>query len=213
MTDNRQTDEAQRVYQDSEFIKRVTDFAEFMQKEYIDGEDERSLIVAAADGQMMTAGHLGIMFSVIGDRRMSVKIFLKMLEQDGIRDLINTARVVSIEADEDMSGVIREKRKRFRVDYGIAVLLGVWTLCLAAMGIASWMHWILTLTNLALMAFTLLTVWREIRQLRRLVKRMEAELRGERRPQNALSNTTKAFLRLGEAMARMGWRPANDDDD
>ena len=172
MTDNRQTKEAATVRERSEFIKRIDDFAKFMEKEYIDDSDERSLLISATD-RSIGESQGGMMHIAVGNKTLTTAGLASMMQQEGFDEMFRMARIVSTD-DDDISDVIRDKRHRLHVDYGIAVILGVWTLSIVAIGVAGIMHWVLTITNLALMGFTWLNVWREIRPLHRQIGRLEA---------------------------------------
>jgi len=172
MTDNRQTKEAATVRERSEFIKRIEDFAKFMEKEYIDDGDERSLLISATD-RSIGESQGGMMHIAVGNKTLTTAGLASMMQQEGFDEMFRMARIVSTD-DDDISDVIRDKRHRLHVDYGIAVILGVWTLSIVAIGVAGIMHWVLTITNLALMGFTWLNVWREIRPLHRQIGRLEA---------------------------------------
>lgn len=205
MTDNRQTQEAATVRERSEFIKRIEDFVNYMQKEYIDGCDGRSLMISAGD-RSLGDSQGGMAHIMLGDRDMNTAGLASMMRQDGFSDIFRMARIVSAD-DDSMGDVISSKRRRLHVDYGIAAMLVVWTLCIVAMSIAGIMHWVLTLTNLALMAFTLLNVWREIRPLRRQVARLKA---AEREEQEARTRHKMAAL-FFESLRHLTHR--EDDDE
>ena len=205
MTDNRQTKEAATVRERSEFIKRIEDFAKFMEKEYIDDSDERSLLISATD-RSIGESQGGMMHIAVGDKTLTTAGLASMMQQDGFDEMFRMARVVSTD-DDDISDVIRDKRHRLHVDYGIAVILGVWTLCIVAIGVAGIMHWVLTITNLALMAFTWLNVWREIRPLRRQIGRLEASCQKDR-----IERTRRKMEALLFDSLRHLTRQDNDDD-
>lgn len=206
MTDNRQTKEAATVRERSEFIKRIEDFAKFMEKEYIDDSYERSLLISATD-RSIGESQGGMMHIAVGNKTLTTAGLASMMQQEGFDEMFRMARVVSTD-DDDISDVIRDKRHRLHVDYGIAVILGVWTLCIVAIGVAGIMHWVLTITNLALMAFTWLNVWREIRPLRRQIGRLEVSCQKDRKERTRRKMEALLFDSL-----RHLTRQDNDDDE
>ena len=207
MTDNRQTQEAATVREKSEFIKRIEDFANYMQKEYIDDCEGRSLLISAGD-RSLGDSQGGMAHIMLGDRTMNTAGLASMMRQDGFDDVFRMARIVSTD-DDGMGDVISNKRRRLRVDYGIAAMLVVWALCIVAMGITGIMHWVLMLTNLTLMAFTLLNVCREILPLRRQVARLKA---AEREEQEARKRRKMAAL-FFESLHHLMQRDDDDDDE
>ena len=65
---NRQTAETGDLRQRSEFIKRVYDFARFMQSEHIDNGD-KAMLICAIDGEV-GEGRTGMAQIVLGEPRM-----------------------------------------------------------------------------------------------------------------------------------------------
>lgn len=211
MRDNRHSEEAARVREKSEFLKRVDDFARYMNMEYIDGSDDLSLMICAGDRSMDGASKSGMAHIMLGSQVMNTAALDSMLREDGFGDVMKIARLVNAGTDDDMDTAIRYKRRRLHIDIGIAVLLVVWTLCLIAMGVFGVMHWAMTLSNLALMAFTWLGVLREIRPLWRQVARLEADAREERKSRMELY--AREVQKMTSDLIRRLERLRGEDDD
>ena len=177
MTDNRQTQEAATIRQKSEFIKRVDDFASYMQKEYIDEGSERSLLISAGD-RSIGDSQGGMAHILLGDKTLTTAGLVSMMQHDGFSDLFRMARIVSADY-EDLDEVISGRRRRLRMLYGTAGMSALWTLCIIGFQIVGVAHWITTISNLLLMACAGFMLWREIRSLRRQIARMKATDRKE----------------------------------
>ena len=79
--------EAQQVRQQSEFLKRVHDFAEYMQKEYIaESDGEMSLFISAGDSTLGENG-VGRVQCVMGQQWMVASGLASWLEDGDHREL------------------------------------------------------------------------------------------------------------------------------
>ena len=206
MTDNRDTQEAARVREKSEFIKRIEDFARYMQKKYIEPDGGRSLLISAGDRNLDGGETGGMAHIVLGDRTMNTAAIASMAKQECFCEMFRTANLVSTESEEDMAAAIRSKRGRLRFCYGAAAVLGAWTLGIVAMGVTGVMHWSLMLANLMLLAIVWLNLWREIRPLRRRIARLEGQEREAR-------TRREMEAMLLDSLRRMIQRDEEDDDD
>lgn len=204
MTDNRQTQEAAKVREKSEFIKRIEDFANYMQKEYID-EGNRSLLISAGDSSIADSQG-GMAHIMLGDRAMNMAGLASMMRQDGFGDLFRMARIVSTD-DDGMGDVISNKRRRLRMLYGMAALSASWTLCIVGFQIVGIGNWITTVSNLLLMAYIFFILWREILPLRRQVARLKAAESEEQEARKRRNMAALFFESLHHLMQR------DDDDD
>lgn len=207
MTDNRQTQEAATVREKSEFIKRIEDFANYMQKEYIDDCEGRSLLISAGD-RSLGDSQGGMAHIMLGDRTMNTAGLASMMRQDGFDDVFRMARIVSTD-DDGMGDVISNKRRRLRMLYGMAALSAFWTLCIVGFQIVGIGNWITTVSNLLLMAYIFFILCREILPLRRQVARLKA---AEREEQEARKRRKMAAL-FFESLHHLMQRDDDDDDE
>lgn len=207
MTDNRQTQEAATVREKSEFIKRIEDFANYMQKEYIDDCEGRSLLISAGD-RSLGDSQGGMAHIMLGDRAMNTAGLASMMRQDGFDDVFRMARIVSTD-DDSMGDVISSKRRRLRILYGMAALSAFWTLCIVGFQIVGIGNWITTVSNLLLTAYIFFILWREILPLRRQVARLKA---AEREEQEARKKRKMAAL-FFESLHHLMQRDDDDDDE
>lgn len=204
MTDNRNTQEAATVREKSEFIKRIEDFANYMQKEYINDCDDRSLLISAGDRTLGDAQG-GMAHIMLGDRVMNTAGLASMMHQDGFGDMFRMARIVSTD-DDSMGDVIGSKRRRLRWLYGMAGLSAFWTLCIVGFQITGIANWITTVSNFLLMTYIDLSLWREIRPLRRQIARLKAAEREEQEERKKRKMAALLFEAIHHLMQR-------DDDD
>ena len=204
MKDNRQTQEAATIREKSEYIRRIEDFASFMQKEYIEDCEGRSLLISAGD---LSAGdpHGGMIHIILGDRNMTTAGLTSMMRQDGMGDIFRMARIVSADND-DMTHVIIKMRRDLLILYIDVAVSFLWTLCIIAFQIIGIANWITTVSNLLLMAFASIFLWNKIRQLRRKTAKLVADCREEK--EKRLEHRIKTFL--NELMSQSH---IDDDDD
>ncbi len=179
MADNGNTREAARVREKSEFIRCVHDFARYMQKEYIDVSDGRSLLITACDRDIDGCTKGGMAHIILGNAMLNTAAIASMMREESMADMFRTARIANTE--DDMSVEIAAKRKRLRTLYVTSALIALWTLCLV--GLLAWgvAGWVSTVTNMLLMGYMGYLIFGEIRPLRRQIARMKASDREERK--------------------------------
>lgn len=166
--------EAQEVRQRSEFLKRVTDFAQYMQKEYIEPSDgEMSLLISAGDattdgdGTLRTQCRMGRNFEIAAG-------LASMMRDEDNQPLFRLARRM---ADDytDLDDRRRDLRRKQRTFYALTALTVFWTGCivfLQAWGVA---NCIATITNLLLMAYIGFQLWTLHNALQRDRRRLSAD--------------------------------------
>ena len=207
--DNRQTTEAAEVREGSEFIRRVEDFARYMQKEYIDGQEGLSLMINAADGDGEARYRMAHI--MLGDRHASLAAAASMLQQDGFREMVEHARRIAgiyEDGQEDVQEDIRTARRRLMAAYGCVAFIIAWTLGLVGLAACGAASWISTVSNMLLMAWCSYLVGREIVPLRRRIRKLrEAERSGRT---EALAKRVDAMASFLEALRK---RMEQDEDD
>lgn len=203
---NLESREAQEVRQRSEFLKQVVDFVEFMQKEHIaDSPATRSLIVSATDDSVGD-GKRGETRIITGNRRAATIALAGMMRDESFADIFHDARIMSGIVDDRVSHLPRE-RKRLRTMYALAALWGLWTLCIVALWVMG-TGWMITVSNLLLMAVTGLNIFRDIRDRRERINNIKDEHEREHRERTYAMG--QAFMEaLQKHMRNMG----TDDDD
>lgn len=199
--------EAQEVRQRSEFIKRVNDFAHFMQKEYIDECDgDIGLLICALD-KTIGDGKAGAAHIVLGGKATVTAGLVSMMQQENMRDVFHVARTVAGECAIDREN-IGGLRRRLRLGYWMAGLCALWTAFLVFLQVWGVANWITTVSNLLLMGFIGYQLWMTIRDQRRKLKRIEREEMQERRER--LDHAMGMFTAMLKDMAG---RMNGDDDD
>ena len=203
---NRNTAEAQEVRQRSEFIKRVYDFAHFMQKEYIDDCDgDIGLLICALD-KTIGDGKAGAAHIVLGGKATVTAGVVSMMQHENMGDIFHVARMVAGESEserQDIGGL----RRKLRMGYGMAAVCTLWTAFLVFLQVWGVANWITTVSNLLLMVFLGYQLYTTIRDQRRRLKRIEAEENRERRER--LEHAMGMFTAMLKGMANC----MNDDDD
>lgn len=169
--------EAQEVRQRSEFLKRVTDFAQFMQKEYIEPSDgEMSLLISAGDATL-DDGNTPHMHCALGHGSLTSAGLAAMMSDENAQPLFRMARRM---ADDytDLDDRRRELRRRRRRLIAAIALCTVWTLVLVAMlALDIVMHRspFTDITSLLLMAAVVLNLYPQWLALQRDRRRLSAD--------------------------------------
>ena len=215
-TDNGQSLEAQKVRQESEFVKHIEDFARYMNLEYItNSEKPRSLCIIAADCLDVKSGKHAMAHILLGDNRVGrCALRSTMEDSDRFSALVHElcdddggARSV-----EDLDEEIGSKQKQMTVSMWVCVGIAAWSafiITLLAVGVA---NWITTVTNLLLMAWTAWLVIRDIRSLRQnlvLLRQQRKRAAGRQKMMSRMEQFTD-FLRQMRAQIE---EDAGDDDD
>ena len=184
--DNGRSQMAQEVRQESEFIKRIEDFARYMAPEYItDSDNPRSLTIIAADCLDAKQGRCAMAHIMLGNDRVG---------RCALRSMMNDNDTFSAQVhelcDDDGSRSVEE------LDESVA-------------GLA---HWLTTVSSLLLMAFTGMLIGRDVRSLRADIEKLRQQRKraaGRQRIVNGIS-TFAEFLRQMRASLE---EDAGDDDD
>lgn len=162
--------EAQEVRQRSEFLKHVSDFAQFMQKEYIEPSDgEMSLFISAGDATLndkerggaecMMGQHVQIavgLASMMSDEKWQPVFQLARRMADDYTDL------------DDRRAELHRRRRRLITAIAVSTL---WTLVFAALLVLSIvMHRspLVTITSILLMAVAALDIYHQYHQWKTL---------------------------------------------
>lgn len=201
---NQETAEARDLCQRSEFIRRVEDFARYMQKEYIDDDDDMALLVCAID-RSIGGDQVGAANIVLGEKDLMVRGLSEMMGDQRMRMLFRVARAASSDVDGGLSEVIAERRSRLRTFYRYAAMCGLWAAVLIAFGVAGIVHWTITITNIFLMSLYGLLTYREIREQRRRLARLLATERKDLED--------KAAHRMATMISQMQSRMRHGEDE
>lgn len=120
-TDNKLTEE-------SEYIKRISDFACFMAPEYIIGSSNpRSLIIIASDCIDAGSGKHAMAHIMVGSNKVSLCALRSMMEDnDDFARLVHLAYEADggSESVKDIDQRIGICRRRLRTGYGLAAMTG-----------------------------------------------------------------------------------------
>ena len=198
--------EAQEVRQQSEFLKRVHDFAEFMHKEYIaESDGEMSLFISANDSTLAD-DKVGRIQCVMGQEALVVTGLASFMEEGENRELFRVARRMADDYD-DLPQHRKELRRQRRVLYTLISITALWTCGIVLFQVFGIGNWITTVSNLLLMTFIGLQLWSFRDDLNRKLARLREDESDHRR--NMIERG------IGEAMQRFfsKFRREQDDDE
>lgn len=198
--------EAQEVRQQSEFLKRVHDFAEYMHKEYIaESNGEMSLFISAGDSTLGENG-VGRVQCVMGQQWMVASGLASWLEDGDHREIFHQARRMADDYD-DLPQRRKGLRRQRRVLYTLMTVSALWACAIILLQVFGVSDWITTVTNLLLATFIGLQLWSFRADLRRKLARFREDESDHRR--NMIERG------IGEAMQRFfsKFRREQDDND
>ena len=166
--------EAREVRRQSEFLKRVHDFAEYMQKEYIaESDGEISLFISASDSTLGD-DKVGRLQCVMGSEALVVTGLASLMEEGDNRELFRAARRM---ADDygDLPQRRKELRRQRRVLYTLMTVSALWVCVIILLQVFGVADWITTVTNLLLATFIGLQLWSIRADLRRKFARFRED--------------------------------------
>lgn len=196
--------EAQEVRQQSEFLKRVSDFAEFMHKEYINESDgEMSLFISAGDSTLGENG-VGRVQCVMGQQWMVASGLASWLEDGGHREIFHQARRMADDYD-DLPQRRKELHRQRRVLYTLMTISALLVCAIILFQVFGIVNWITTVSNLLLMTYAGLQLWSFRAELRHKLARLRED------ESDHLRNMIERGV--GEAMQRFFSKFHREQDD
>lgn len=196
--------EAQKVRQQSEFLKRVHDFAEYIHKEYIaESDGEMSLFISANDSTLGD-DKVGRMQCVMGREALVITGLASFMEEGDNRELFHAARRMADDYD-DLPQRRKELRRQRRVLYTLMAVSALWACAIILLQVFGIGNWITTVSNLLLMTFIGLQLWSFRADLLRKTACLNKDEDDHMR--NVAERT------IGEAFQRFFSRFQSDDDD
>jgi len=196
--------EAREVRQQSEFLKQVSDFAEFMHKEYInDSDGEMSLFISAGDSTLGENG-VGRVQCVMGQQWMVASGLASWLEDGDHREIFRAARRMADDYD-DLPERRKELSRQRRVLYTLMTISALWACAIILFQVFGIGNWITTVSNLLLMTFVGLQLWSFRADLKRKLARFREDESDHRR--NMIERG------IGESMQRFFSKFHREQDD
>ena len=172
--------EAREVRRQSEFLKRVHDFAEYMHKDYVaESDGEMSLFINASDGTMGD-DKVGHMQCVMGRDALVITGLASWLEDGNNRELFRAARRMADDYD-DLPERRKELRRLRRVLYTLMTVSVLWACAIILLQVFGIGNWITTVSNILLMTFIGLQLWSFRADLRRKLARLHEDESDHRR--------------------------------
>ena len=214
--DNGRSQEAQRVREESEFIKRIEDFARYMAPEYItDSDNPRSLMIIAADCLDAKEGRHAMAHIMVGNDRVGRCALRSMMEDnDTFSSLVHElcdddggSRPVE-ELDEE----IGRRQKRQRNLYIISAVAAVWTLVLVALLITGISDRLMAASSIFMMLAVFATLYGQIRPLRSELARLRQQRKRAAGRQKIVSRISQ-FADFLRQMRNQLEEDAGDDDE
>ena len=148
--------EAREVRRQSEFLKRVHDFAKYMHKEYIaESDGEMSLFISANDSTLAD-DKVGRMQCVMGSEALVTTGLASLMEDGDSRELFRAARRM---ADDYLPQRRKELRRQRRVLYTLMTVSALRACAIILLRVFGIVDWINTITNSILTAFVGLQLW------------------------------------------------------
>ena len=213
MTDNREGQEA-RIREESEFIKRIEDFARYMAPEYING-NPRSLTIIAADCLDAKEGRHAMANIMVGDNRVG-RCALRSMMRDNDTFAAQVHELCDDDGGdrsvEDLDGEIGRRMKRFSILYVMSAISTAWTLALVVFLITGISDRLWAASSILLMLAVFAILYGEIHQLRRDV----ANLRRQRKRAAGRQKIVSRISQFGELLRQMRAQmeeDAGEDDD
>ena len=179
MRDNGESQEARKVMEESEFIKRIGDFARYMASEYInDSDNPRSLTIIAADCLDAKERRHAMAKVLIGNERVGRCALRAMMEDNETF----AAQVHELCEDdggdrsvEDLDEEIGRKRRRMRNLYIISAVAAVWTLALVALFITGISDRLMAASSIFLMLAVFANLYGQVRPLRDDIEKLKQQ--------------------------------------
>jgi len=201
--DNLHSQEAQEVKRRSEFLKHVSDFAKYMQNEYMEDNDKLSLFISAND-YTLGDGTVGRAQCLLGQTWRVASGLASLMTNGEHKELFRMAQRM---ADDygDLNNRRKELRHKHKVFYTLTAISVVWTCCIILFQVFGIANWITTVSNLLLMTFIGLQLWALRADLKRKLARFREDENDHQR--NVIERG------VGEAMQRFFDKIRQDDDD
>lgn len=150
--------EAREVRRQSEFLKRVHDFAKYMHKEYIaESDGEMSLFISASDSTLGD-DKVGRLQCVMGSEALVVTGLASLMEEGDNRELFRAARRMADDYD-DLPQRRKDLRRQRRVLYVLSGATALWACAIILLRVFGIVDWINTISNSILTAFVGLQLW------------------------------------------------------
>ena len=217
MRDNGQSRMAQQVRQESEFIKRIEDFARYMAPEYItDSDNPRSLMIIAADCLDAKQGRHAMAHIMVGNDRVGRCALRSMMEDnDTFSSLVHELcdddggdRSV-----EDLDAEIARKQKRITYSmFGYGAVIAAWSAACIILSVAGIVHWTTTGSNLMLMAWCAVLIGRDIKSTSTELARLRQQRKRAAGRQKIVSRISQ-FADFLRQMRNQLEEDAGDDDE
>ena len=204
------------VRQESEFIKRVEDFARYMDPEYItDGDNPRSLCIIAADCLDEKRGRHAMAHIMLGDNR-TVHCAIRSMMEDNDRFSALVHELCDDDGAnrsvEDFDDEIGCKCSRLKWSIFMAMMIATWTAVFITLQLVGVGNWITTVSSLLMMGWCATLIGREIMSLRRDIARLRQQRKRAVGRQKMMSRVAQfgEFLRQMRAQIE---EDAGDDDE
>ena len=169
--DNFNDPRVKEIYQRSKFLKQVYDFAYYVQGEYIEDSNDRTLIVIAADNGLDN-GHLSVSSMAIGNNAVLNRSFAIALSDKEMQEQLQIACDIIGARQSDQTEDIGQIRRTIRKLYWFSALVIVWSIVSIILTVVGFFEIAPTISALLLMAFLGCLLYREISSRNRLIQQI-----------------------------------------
>lgn len=192
------------IQSQSEFMKVVSDFTDYVKKEYTDGCNSRRSFMVCASEDLDGEGHVATVNAALGGRRILEFSLTAMMRQPETKDLFrrDSASVVDTEsAQQEYDSV----RSHLRQGYSITAIMVLWAAVVIFIWAVGVQDAVTTISSLLLTAVSGYLIYKEIRRQRRRLERLKENLQEEKRK--------KSMQEIDELLERFISRHMEDDDE
>ena len=188
----------------SEFMKVVSDFTDYVKKEYTDGCNSRRSIIVCASEDLDGEGHIASVNAALGGRRILEFALTSMMRQPETKDLFRRASA-SVVDPESAQQEYDSVRSHLRQGYAITAMMALWAAVVIFIWAVGVQDAVTTISSLLLTAVSGYLIYKEIRRQRRRLERLKENLQEEKRK--------KSMQEIDELLERFIYRHMEDDDE
>ena len=203
--------------EESEFIKRIGDFARYMAPEYIEESDRpRSLCIIAADCLDAKQGRHAMAHILVGDKRVGRCALRSMMNEND-----DFATQVHELCDDDggnrpveeLDTEIGRKQRQIRDLYIMSGVSAVWTLALVAFLVVGFGSWLTTVSSFFLMLAVFAVLYIQFTQLRSELTKLRQQRKRAAGRQKMISRMAQFGEFLRQMRSQIEEEEADDEDD
>ena len=199
-----------KIREKSQYLGVVSNFAEYIQKEYVKPSDgDMALLVCAIDNTLDERSCPSTCVA-LGNKELLAFSLSSFMDNPNIKEVIDTARSVNFE-EQLIKDNIKSLKRRLYTCYISYAIIAFWSLLVAYMICAEIGHWYVHISCLLLNAISFFSLYNQssdVRRRMRLVKEEGARIHAER-----LERSMKAFFSFLKDAMKHREEDVGDDDE